>query len=465
MKRLSMFVLLALLVHAAPAIARNSFKEVDLVSDLSGRAAHLDANLINPWGILAGPEGRVRVSAANAGLSTIYSASGIKLTPTITIPPAGSGSPTGLVPNRSGSDFVVTSAGKSRSSRLIFASEDGSISGWNPQVDANNAILAVSTPDGVYKGLALGRKGKQSYLFAANFHAGTVDVFDGHFAPVSWPGAFLDPALPAGYAPFNIANLDGRLYVSYAKQKPDRHDDEAGPGFGYIDVYTSGGQLQGRLVSAGPLNAPWGMALAPEGFGSFGGALLVGNFGDGVINVFNPKTGRFLGHLNDGSGNAISIEGLWGLAFAKSGESELEVDESPTLYFSAGIEDESHGLLGTLSPTTRSEHDVRAIVQSIAPEQAALRVSILGANPGRLSDGGGIRFRITTPTPAPVRLQVFDVSGRAVAEPVRADLAAGDAVVNWDGTDSRGTRVSAGIYFYRAISAGHVATGRLLLMP
>jgi uncharacterized protein (TIGR03118 family) len=285
---------------------------------------------VNPWGIVATPDGNLRIADNGSGVSTVYSATGTPLSPVISIPPTGGAPPTGIVVNELAGAFRVRSGGKSGESRFIFAGEDGSISAWSPAVNPDTAIQVVMTTDAVYKGIAEGQTEDGAFLFAANFHAGTVDVFDRRFRPVTWDGAFVDPDLPDGYAPFNILNVGGRLFITFAKQKPDRHDDEAGPGFGFIDVFDTEGNLVRRLASQGVLNAPWGMAISPSGFGDLAGALLVGNFGDGKINAFDPATGDAKGALEDSSGVAIAIEGLWGLAFqnGSGGEGDEDRDDS-----------------------------------------------------------------------------------------------------------------------------------------
>jgi uncharacterized protein (TIGR03118 family) len=334
------------------------YQQTNLVSDIPGMARHTDSNLVNPWGINVGPDGLVRVSDNGTGLSTAYTGSGKAVSPVVTIPPpmgsppGTTAAPTGNVLNTTG-DFVISEGHRSRPSSFIFATEDGTISGWNQQVDRNNAILEVdnSASGAVYKGLASGRNAQGNFLFATNFHAGTIDVFDKNFHPVHLAGSFIDPALPPppsgsqGFAPFGIQNIGGNLFVTYAFQKPGQHDDLAGAGNGFIDVFDTSGHLLKRFASNGTLNSPWGMTVAPGDFGQFSHDLLVGNFGDGRINAFNLTTGAFLGQLADPAGKPITIDGLWGLTFGKGGE-----DDEPTLFFAAGINDEADGLFGTLRP-------------------------------------------------------------------------------------------------------------------
>jgi uncharacterized protein (TIGR03118 family) len=468
------------LSYAPHASADLRFRETDLVSDSTGLAANLDTKLVNPWGILLGPNGQIRVADNGSGFSTVYSPTGNSLSPTITIPPPDGANPTGIVANRT-SGFVVTSNGKSAPARYLFDSEDGSISGWSPDVDPSNAIAILSTPGAVYKGIAIDGTLSGHFLYAANFNSGAIDVFDSHFTPVNNPGAFTDPDLPSGYGPFNIVNVNGWLYVSYAKQDADKHDDVPGLGFGYVDVFDASGKLLHRLVSQGPLDAPWAMVLAPGGFVSRGPALLVGNFGNGWINAFDPMTGDFIAALQDTSGNPIHISGLWGLALS-GGSSDDEDGNSQggdgnsqgedgnwqggssgmTLYFTAGIFGENHGLLGSL----RSVSAGRGEDADDDRGDHALRVSLARANPIHLGDHAGVAFSVTSDAPRAVRLRVYDAAGRLVAEPLHEASVNGSMTARWSGYDSRGKMVRAGSYFYRAVAdGGHVASGHLVILP
>ena len=313
-----------------------------LVSDVPGAAAQTDANLVNGWGVAFNPTGFVWVADNGTGKSTLYDGNGVPQSLVVSIPPgaAGDALPTGIVFS-GGADFVVGANGLSGPSRFIFVSQAGTIAGWAPNVDRTNAITVV---DGAvtgksYLGLALAAAGTGNRLYATDFHNRVVDVYDGSFAPVALPGAFTDPALPAGYAPFGIQALGGRIYVTYAQQ--DAGGDEVkGAGLGIVDVYDTAGALIRRLVTGGPLNAPWGLALAPADFGTFSNALLVGNFGDGRINAFDANTGAFLGTLSDANGNPIVVDGLWGMAFGNG----LSNQGTSTLFVAAGPSDESHGL-------------------------------------------------------------------------------------------------------------------------
>lgn len=319
-------------------------------------AANLDPNLVNPWGISFSPSGPFWISDNNAGVSSLYNGQGKPQSLVVSIPPpagspAGSaGTPTGTVFNGTAA-FTVTANSKSGSSIFLFATEDGTIAGWSPSVDTTHAVIAVdnsanptASTGAVYKGLALGAdSGGHPLLYAANFRAGTVDVFDASFHP-TLAGSFADPSIPSGFAPFDVQALGPTVYVTYAKQNAVKHDDVSGPGNGYVDAFDMTGHLLRRVASQGPLNSPWGLALAPSSFGRFGSDLLVGNFGDGLINAYNPSTGAFLGELHDPRDRPIAIDGLWGLAFGNGGSA----GPADTLFFTAGIEGEQHGLFGSL---------------------------------------------------------------------------------------------------------------------
>lgn len=321
-----------------------------LVSDGAVSASFQDPHLKNPWGIAFNPTGFVWVANNGTGTSTLYDGHGKPQQLVVTVPGAGgaSGVPTGIVFSASAS-FVVTKNGLSGPGRFIFAGEDGTISAWAPNVDATNAVLAVDNSAGhsVYKGLALASNGQGNFLFATDFHHRRVDVFDARFQRVIWSGAFVDPKLPPGYAPFGIQNLQGNLYVSYALHGNTASDDEvAGPGLGLVDVFSANGKLIRRVATAGRLNAPWGLTLAPADFGAFSNALLVGNFGDGRISAYDARTGDFLGQLRSAEGQALAIEGLWGLAFGNG----VNDQSSASLFFTAGVHDEAGGLYGRVDP-------------------------------------------------------------------------------------------------------------------
>jgi uncharacterized protein (TIGR03118 family) len=344
------------------------FVQTNLVSDLNMPGVTQDDNLKNPWGIVHGPTTPWWVSDNNGNVSTLYNGAGQKFPPApagplvVNIPAPGAdtgGAPTGVVFNGMGTDFVVTdkTTNKSGSSLFIFATEDGTIAGWSPTVKRTQAFLAVdnsTVPDAVngavYKGLAISTTSTGQRLYATNFRAGTVDVFDSKFTPIHNARAFTDRRIPTGFAPFGIQAIGDRIYVTYAKQKPDRHDDVSGPGNGFLDVFNADGKLLKRLVRHGELNSPWGLAVAPQGFGDLGGDLLVGNFGDGRINAYNPRSGEFESTLRDAREKPIAIDGLWGIGFGN----DATAGPAGTLFFAAGIMAEAHGLFGSIVPATES---------------------------------------------------------------------------------------------------------------
>ena len=334
------------------------------VTDGSISADKVDSNLVNAWGIAFNPFGPVWVAANGTGVSVLYDGAGVAQPTTTPQPlvvsiPAAAGrdgsNPTGIVFNGS-TGFVVRSGGNSGPAAFLFVTEDGVLAGWNRSVDATHAVLVKdnSASGTVYKGLALSAGGNGSLLYATDFHNNKIDVWDSTFASVTLPGgAFTDPKLPDGYAPFGIQAINGNLYVTYAKQDDAAHDDVKGRGFGFVNVFDPNGMLLGRFASRGRLNAPWGIALAPDGFGDFRDSLLIGNFGDGRINAFDLATGQALGELRGPDGKAITIDGLWGIAFG-NGFAGQPVN---TLFFAAGPAEESHGLYGRIDPLPNAHHN------------------------------------------------------------------------------------------------------------
>jgi len=307
--------------------------------------------MVNPWGMALGLNSGLWISLNGSGNATSLDGTGQPVAPgTITIPgPGGSGTsaPSGVTSNAT-TGFIISANAKSAPSTELFATEDGTIAGWSMNVDPVKAVIAVnhSAMGAVYKGLAIGFNVEGTFLFATNFHAGTIDVFDSNFQQVPTPAKFTDPRLPPGYAPFGIVSINAKLYVTYALQDADKKDDVAGAGHGFIDIFDTEGTLLTHFASQGQLNSPWGMAWTPfEGFGAFDNALLVGNFGDGSINAFDFDSGDFLGKVTDANGKAITIPGLWGLVFGLG----VAKSSSTALLFTAGITDEKHGLFGTLT--------------------------------------------------------------------------------------------------------------------
>ena len=357
-------VAVAMAVQSGPALAfgpGNEFHQTNLISDLSTVGAQVvdkDA-LLNPWGLAFSATSPLWVSDNNSGLATVYSIAPGGLTATkrnltVTVPGGRAStndgsSPTGQVSNPT-TGFVVTTTAGSGAAGFIFSSESGQISAWNGTADpivngASTATLEYSSPSAVYKGLTIATTDEGTFLYASNFHDGTVDVFNSQFQPVHLDGDFTDPDLPPGYAPFGIQNINGLIYVTYALQNAAKHDDVPGRGHGFIDVYTSNGFLIERLASRGELDSPWGLAEAPAGFGPFGGKLLVGNFGNGLIHAYGLFDGDPHGALLDEQHHPIQIDDLWALKFGTA-----STGGTGTLLFSAGINDETDGLVGSINP-------------------------------------------------------------------------------------------------------------------
>jgi uncharacterized protein (TIGR03118 family) len=332
---------------AASAGQGNGYTVHPLVTDAT------DPALVNPWGLVAGPTSPWWVSNNATGLSTLYDGTGAKIPLNVTTATAN---PTGIVFNLAGAGFVVSNGSKSGSSVFLFDGEDGIISGWSPGVDRLAAQVAVSDPDAVYKGLAYMLTPMGARLYAADFHGGAVDVLDSNWAAVATAGGFVDPSLPAGYAPFGIQAIGDRIFVAYAKQDAAAHDEVPGAGRGFVDAFDSEGRLLARVARRGALNAPWGLALAPASFGRFGGDLLVGNFGDGTINAYREMAnGRFehRGRLRTGDESPVRIDGLWALEFGLSPRS----GGTDTLFFTAGPGNEQHGLFGSITPNATEPGD------------------------------------------------------------------------------------------------------------
>jgi uncharacterized protein (TIGR03118 family) len=357
----------AVIVPSGSALAhseRNEFRQTNLISNRSDQGAQVvDANLQNPWGLAMSPTSPLWVADNNAGAATVYrinagGTTAAKVPLTVTLPggrvsTGDSSSPTGQVFNPT-SGFVVTTKAGSGPGLFIFSAEAGQISAWNPVADpvvagSSTATVEFSSPTAVYKGLTIASTRHGTFLYASNFHDGTVDVFNSQFQLVHLRGHFRDPFLPRGYAPFGIQEINGFMYVTYALQNAAKHDDVAGPGHGFIDIYTNTGFLVDRVASRGALNSPWGLALAPAGFGPFGGRLLVGNFGDGLIHAYGRfSAGPFSSGgrtLLDAHHMPIQIDDLWALTFGTA-----STGGTGTLLFSAGINDEKDGLVGSVNP-------------------------------------------------------------------------------------------------------------------
>ena len=354
----------------SPPPAAMGFTDTALVSNSStvvATAHTMDANLQNPWGIAFGPGSPFWISDAASNLSTLYSGIGANETQGVTgsnnvgvaIPASAAGvpaNPTGQVFNGNGGFLISTSNGQ-ESALFIFDGEGGTIAAWAK--DSGAAAVTVYD-DGVanagnhavYKGLAIGTVAGASFLYATDFHNSKVDVFDTNFSkPAAMQGKFVDPNIPAGFAPFGIAALNGNLYVTFAKQDAAMHGEIAGAGLGYVDIFDFSGNLMSQFASAGALNAPWGIAIAPAGFGSLQGDVLIGNFGDGMINIFAPNgTGmaNFDGPLMSSGGQPFSFPGLWTLVFG-NGDADKPLT---TLFYTAGFADQTDGVFGGITVTS-----------------------------------------------------------------------------------------------------------------
>jgi uncharacterized protein (TIGR03118 family) len=365
---------------------RNAYLQTVLVSNVANGSAVVDPNLVDPWGISFSAASPFWVSDHLSGKSTLYNGAGAITNVVVTIPPgsasaAGSlGRPTGQVrPLATTPASFVIPAPNGRAASFIFATEDGTISAWNAGTVATITV-DNSAKQAVYKGLAIGASAAGPAIYAANFRSGKIDVFDAAWAPITLAGSFFDPRVPAGFAPFNIWNLnttaaDGSavtyLYVAWAKQDANKYLDVAGNGNGHVSVFDLNGNLVSHLASGTPLNSPWGVAIAPPVWGAFGGAVLVGNFGDGKINAFDPKTGSLLGFLEDTSGNPIAIAGLWAIVFGNGGNG----GDVNTLYYAAGQPNGSttaRGLLGSIAPPSAIQSVVNAASrQALCPSSFA----------------------------------------------------------------------------------------------
>jgi uncharacterized protein (TIGR03118 family) len=344
-----------------------TFADTALVSNKSevvATAATIDANLQNPWGIAVAPGLPFWISDNNSNLSTLYSGAGVQETQSITgstdtgiaIPASAAGlqaNPTGQVFNGTGGFLVPTSKGQ-ETALFIFDGEGGLISAW---AQDSGATAVTAYDDGiinganhaVYKGLAIGSVSGATYLYATDLHNNKVDVFDTNFSkPAAMQGKFVDPNLPSGFVPFGITALNGQLYVTFAKQDAAMHDEITGSGLGYVDIFDFSGNLVSQFASAGALNAPWGIAVAPAGFGSLEGDVLIGNFGDGTINIFSPNGTSLAtskGALMAGNGQPLAFPGLWALAFG-NGDADKPIT---TLFYTAGFASQIDGVFGSIT--------------------------------------------------------------------------------------------------------------------
>ena len=388
----------------------SGFRQTNLIADEPGVAPITDPTLVNAWGIAIGPRS-FWVSANGTDLSEVYTGdvngSPIAAPFKVTIP---GGEPTGQVVNGT-TDFVVTAGASSGPAAFIVASESGAVTGWNPAVPppptSTTAQPAFQAADGaVYTGIALANNGSGNFLYVADFHNAKIDVLDAQYDLTHLAGDFTDPHMRPGFAPFNVAAVGNKLYVAYAKQDADAEDEVVGRGLGFVSVFDLNGNFLDRLVNRGRLNAPWGMVQAPPGFGQFSGDLLVGNFGDGKINVYDPVTGEFQGVLSSRPGKPIVIDGLWGLAVGNG----RTAGNANAVYFAAGPDDETHGLFGAIR------------VVAAAPSAARAAAPTIAADGLRLQLGGPTGPSVTTPdrtaTPSAEATTILYLTG--VVPPVPA---------------------------------------------
>jgi uncharacterized protein (TIGR03118 family) len=375
-RRMAVLAICGAMISATALAQTSSYVQTNIVSDMPGTAAVTDPTLINPWGVSVGPA--IWIDAAGSGLVKVDTAAGATVIPNVTIPAASgssaTGSPTGTVFNSAGTGFTLPD---SSSALFLFGTLDGTIAGW----DVNSGAQAVtvvnnSTKNASYTDIALDTNSTGTFLLAADFSLGTVDVFNSSFAPAQLAGSFVDPGLPAGYLPFGIHSIGGNVYVTYAQANPATGGPMVGAGLGYVDEFDSNGNFIAEAIVQNSLNAPWGMALAPAGFGSFGGDLLVGNFGDGVINAFDPTTFAWIGSLSTAAGTPIANPGLWEIFFGQGST----VGDPNTLYFAAGINNEKDGLFGSIGVVPPA-----AGAPSFTLSATATTLTVSAASPGNIS--------------------------------------------------------------------------------
>lgn len=342
MKPLLLSLVGALLVCGTGSLyAQNSYAQTNLVANVAGVASHTDSQLSNPWGIAFIPGNPFWISNNNSGVLTLYDAQGNKQSTVVGIPgaannPCSPGCPTGIVANSS-SAFGGAA--------FLFDTEDGIVARWTGVPNAS-IVFDNSYSGAVYKGLATISNGSGTFLLAANFNSGNIDVLDSNFNLTNLMGSFTDPNLPSGYAPHGVHVINNQVYVAYALQDAAQHDPVTTPGSGVIDIFDANGNFLRTLTSGGTLNAPWGVMMAPPNFGAFANDILVGNFGDGTINAFDPGSGSFLGQLTDTNGNMIVNPGLWDMVTGQGGTGDPN-----TLYFTAGGSNQTQGLFAALVPS------------------------------------------------------------------------------------------------------------------
>jgi uncharacterized protein (TIGR03118 family) len=347
-----------------PAVTQaQHYEQTNLVSNIPGKASTIDPNLKNPWGLTRSSTTPTRpgspwwIGNNNSGTSTLYNGQDNTIPPLVVTVPAPKGAPTGtqsaptgVVFNGSPTDFLLA-AGKQ--AIFIFATEDGTISGWNPGIDFHNAVLKVDNSDGggangaVYKGMTSAEINGHRFLYVTNFRSAKVEVYDTNFKSVHLDeDAFEAEGVPRGFAPFNVQNIGGSLFVTYAKQDAPRHDPVGGDGLGFVEIFTPSGNHIGHLEHGDWFNAPWGVVWTTRDFGEFSNAILVGNFRSGWIAAFNGFTHKFIGWVRNPDDSLVTIDGLWSLTFGN----DATAGPANTLFFTAGINNEQDGLFGTLTP-------------------------------------------------------------------------------------------------------------------
>jgi len=360
----------------------NSYKQTNLTSDTAGVAANVDPNLVNPWGIAFFPNNPFWIADNNSGFTTLYNAGGMN-TGSFPVPHAaantGLSTPTGIVANTTGAGFAVNG----KPGVFIFDSEDGAITSWNG-TDPVTIKVDNSAAGAVYKGLALITNSSGTFLLAANFNSGAVEIYDNLFNARTLAGTFADPNLPSGFAPFGIHVINNQVLVTYAMQDQAKHDPVHQAGAGYVDLFDLNGNFVQRLVSQGNLNAPWGAVIPPAGFGAFGGKLLIGNFADGTINAYDPAAGTFLDQMKDATGAVITNASLWDMVFGGGGSS----GDPNTLYVTAGLANEQHGLFAAITanastPPATADFSIAASPTTAtvtAGQSTSIMLSISGLN-------------------------------------------------------------------------------------
>ena len=359
-KFLSLF---ALSLFILPAISQaQHYKQTNLVSNIVGMAPTIDPNLKNPWGLTRSSGSPWWVGNNNSGTATLYDGKGNIIPLVVTVPPPGfapgtQSAPTGVVFNGSPTDFLLAPG---RSAIFIFATEDGTISGWNPGINLHQAVLKVDNSDNgsangaVYKGATSGEIDGHKFLYVTNFRSAKVEVYDTNFNRVNLgEEAFHAEEIPDGFAPFNVQNIGGALFVTYAKQDAPRHDPVGGDGLGFVELFTPVGNHIGHLQHGPWMNAPWGVVWTTRDFGEFSNAILVGNFRSGWIAAFNGFTHKFIGFLKNPDDSRVTIDGLWSLTFGN----DATAGPANTLFFTAGINNETDGLFGTLTPVDGLDGD------------------------------------------------------------------------------------------------------------